>query len=69
MRGSVRDTGLNVELSNTGIQPDIGVESEGSLPERDRGVLEEYAGLIVECVVAILTVTSLKHSTVAVLNP
>ena len=66
--GFVGDIDLDLELSNTGVQPDVGVEGEKPLPERDRGVLEDRTGLIVKRAVAILTAISLKHSVAAVLN-
>lgn len=34
--GFVGDINLNVELSDAGVQPDVGVESEKPLPESDR---------------------------------
>lgn len=67
--GFVGDIDLNVELSDAGVQPNVGVESEKPLPESDRRVLEDRASLVVEGAVAILTAISLKHSIAAVLNP
>lgn len=64
----VRDVGLGLQLSNTGLEPEKRVDRKQPLAERDLRVGKNRAGLVVERAVAILTEIPLKVPVAAVLG-
>lgn len=64
----LEDSEFSVQLANARIQPNKGVDVQIPLSERDRRVLEDRAGFVVERLATILTQISLRHPIAAVPN-